>query len=129
LSEPAIAISGIMRGMKSRRRSRDGGLSRENEAVLAGGEALLGLISPNIVAVGLEFLGERITLRYWTEAASPESDDDMGEALDRFEELMGGLNAPPLGLESRIGYPEPGEWLRPDLRMIFGKKRPATPGD
>jgi len=97
-------------------------LERENRVVLAGVQALLGLISHDVVAIGFDVQPERIVLRYWVKIPSPETDADMADALSELDGLLSSSDAAALELDCQVGNPDPHIWSQSGLRMVYGVK-------
>ncbi|TDD52330.1 hypothetical protein E1286_08960 [Nonomuraea terrae] len=100
-------------------------LERENAIVLDAVQALLGLISPEVIAVAVRVERDRIELRFWVRRRTSELDEDIADAIFELDALLSGEG--PL-IESRIhdGPPDP-TMLRSYGRMIYWAKCQARP--
>ena len=63
-------------------------LERENEITLYAVQALLGLISSDVVAVAVRAEAERVGLTFWTRRHTPELDDDVEQAVFELDALF-----------------------------------------
>ncbi|MEU9887496.1 hypothetical protein [Sphaerisporangium sp. NPDC051011] len=95
-------------------------LERENGIVLDAVQALLGLISPDVIAVAVRVEKDRVELSFWVRRRTSELDEDIQDAVAEMEALLSGEG--PL-IEPRVhdGAPDP-TMLRSYDRMIYWAK-------
>ncbi|MET8906086.1 hypothetical protein [Streptomyces sp. NPDC004538] len=95
-------------------------LERVNDIALTAVQALLGLISSDVVAVAIGVEEDRVLLSFWVHRHTTEIDEDIADAiadLDAFLQPGGPL------MEARVvvGAPEAAV-MRPHERMIYWAK-------
>ncbi|MFC5814927.1 hypothetical protein [Nonomuraea harbinensis] len=95
-------------------------LERENEAVLDAVQALLGLISPDVIAVAVRAEKDRIELSFWVRRRTSELDEDIEDAIFDMEALHSG-EGPLIEPIIHDGAPDPA-MLGPYVRMIYWAK-------
>lgn len=95
-------------------------LDRQNRIVLLAIQALLGLISRNIIAIAVDAMNDEIVLRFWVAIRNKETDEDIREALSELETLFIQEN-PSLTSEVYLGPPSP-DWPEWAGRMIYWAK-------
>ena len=95
-------------------------LERENAIVLDAVQALLGLISTDVIAVAAYVERDRVELRFWVRRRTSELDEDIEDAIFELEALLSGEG--PL-IESRIyDGPPDSTMLHSYGRMIYWAK-------
>jgi hypothetical protein len=95
-------------------------LDRENRIVLSAVQALLGLVSRNIIAVAVHLSDEHVTLRFWVHARTDETDEDISDTLAEMESFAD-RSDPASRSELYVGQP-PKDWHTWAGRMIFWSK-------
>ncbi|WP_030721247.1 hypothetical protein [Streptomyces sp. NRRL S-237] len=95
-------------------------LERVNGIALMAVQALLGLISSDVIAVAVAAEGERVLLSFWVHRHTPEIDEDLVDVIGDLEAFLHPDD--PL-IESRVvvGAPEVAA-TRPHERMIYWAK-------
>ncbi|WP_326582264.1 hypothetical protein OG250_25840 [Streptomyces sp. NBC_00487] len=95
-------------------------LRRENGIVLDAVQALLGLISSDVIAVAVLVEAHRVELTFWVRGRTPEIEEDVDQAVFELDALFSEEH--PL-IESRIhvGHPDP-TMLGSYGRMIYWAK-------
>ncbi|WP_225625850.1 hypothetical protein [Streptomyces werraensis] len=98
----------------------DPGLERVNDIALTAVQALLGLISSDVVAVGVAVEEDRVLLSFWVRRHTAEIDEDVADAIADLEAFLHPDD--PL-IESRVmvGVPEAAA-MQPHERMIYWAK-------
>jgi hypothetical protein len=98
-------------------------LEEENEVVLFATQALLGLISRAVLAVGIEFPSSgNVNLHYWVDGSMDDVREDAEDTVADMEAMF------PPGKEKEIrtfihsGSPQP-SWQDRTKRMIYWAKR------
>lgn len=95
-------------------------LERENAIVLDAVQALLGLISTDVIAIAVGMERDRIELRFWVRRRTSELNEDIEDAVFELDALLSGEG--PL-IESRIyDGPPDSTMLRSYGRMIYWAK-------
>nr|BFD85114.1 hypothetical protein StreXyl84_45150 [Streptomyces sp. Xyl84] len=95
-------------------------LDRENGIVLSAVQALLGLISPDVIAVAVLVEAHRVELSFWVRRYTSDIEEDADQAAFELDALFSGEH--PL-VEHRIimGEPDP-HMLNSYGRMIYWAK-------
>ncbi|WP_367130583.1 MULTISPECIES: hypothetical protein [Streptomyces] len=93
---------------------------RENEIVLLAVQALLGLISSNVIAVAVRVEEQRVELVFWAHRHSSELEDEAEDATFELDALFSG-DHPLIEYSVKIGAPDPTE-LESSGRMIYWAK-------
>ncbi|MET9661436.1 hypothetical protein [Streptomyces sp. NPDC006510] len=95
-------------------------LRRENEIVLNAVQALLGLVSSDVIAVAVLVEVNRVELTFWVRCHTSEIEEDADQATFELDALFSGEH--PM-IESRIhvGEPDPAN-LDSYGRMIYWAK-------
>ncbi|MFD6825189.1 hypothetical protein ACFWC5_33275 [Streptomyces sp. NPDC060085] len=102
-------------------------LERENEITLFAVQALLGLISADVVAVAVRAEEDRVMLTFWARRHSPELEEDADDAIFELDALFSGNPEDHPLIETAIHVGEPDmSALRPYGRMIYRAKRPQA---
>ncbi|WP_405883063.1 hypothetical protein OG762_33605 [Streptomyces sp. NBC_01136] len=96
------------------------GHQRENEITLFAVQALLGLISDDVIAVGVRVEEERVELVFWAHRHSSELEDDAEEATFELDALFSG-DHPLIEYAIKMGEPDP-KSLGSAGRMIYWAK-------
>ncbi|MEV0344618.1 hypothetical protein AB0H88_02550 [Nonomuraea sp. NPDC050680] len=96
---------------------------RENEITLLAVQALLGLISNDVIAVAVRVEEGRVELIFWTHRQSSELEGDAEEATFELDALFSG-DHPLIEYTIKIGEPEPKSIGSAD-RMIYWVKSRA----
>ncbi|MFI7105495.1 hypothetical protein ACIBK9_04235 [Nonomuraea sp. NPDC050227] len=95
-------------------------LERENAIVLDAVQALLGLVSADVIAVAVCVETDRVGLHFWVRRRTSELDEDIEDAIFELDALLSGEG--PL-IESRIhDGPPDSTMLRSYGRMIYWAK-------
>ncbi|GAB3476051.1 hypothetical protein GCM10027440_08450 [Nocardiopsis coralliicola] len=96
----------------------------ENDVVLDAVQALLGLITPNVRAVGIRVARdrERVTFVFWVGEHTTELDEDIEELIVDMAAINGG-NTYAMDTDIRIGYPDFSGGDR-GVRFVYAAKRP-----
>lgn len=93
---------------------------RENLVVLYVMQALLGLISRNVIAIAVHVADDRIMLRFWVRERDETTDGDIRDALFELESMFINEN-PRIDSEIHLGSPPP-NWPEWAGRMIYWSK-------
>ncbi|WP_143688199.1 hypothetical protein [Streptomyces sp. 3214.6] len=93
---------------------------RENEITLLAVQALLGLISNDLIAVAVRVEEGRVELIFWAHRQSSELEDDAAEVTFELDSLFSG-DHPLIEYTIKIGEPEPKSIGSRD-RMIYWAK-------
>jgi hypothetical protein len=95
-------------------------LARENRLTLYVVQALLGLVTSNVVAVSAEVASDYLAVHFWLREESAETEGDIEEILVGIDAFMG---SEPVRLDSRvhIGVP-PDDWQSWAGRMVHWAK-------
>ncbi|MEW2118955.1 hypothetical protein AB0945_27935 [Streptomyces sp. NPDC005474] len=91
-----------------------------NEITLFAVQALLGLISDEVIAVGVCVEGERVELVFWVRRHSTEVEDDAEEATFELDSLFSD-DHPLIEYAIKTGEPDP-KSIGPACRMIYWAK-------
>lgn len=97
-------------------------LERENEITLYAVQALLGLISSNVIAVAVRAEEERVILTLWARRHTPEVEEDLDDAVFELDALFS-EDHPLIVTIIQVGEPDMSA-LRSHGRMIYRAKRP-----
>ncbi|APE22457.1 MULTISPECIES: hypothetical protein [Streptomyces] len=95
-------------------------LERENEVTLYAVQALLGLISEDVVAVAVRVEEERVALTFWTRQHSHELDADVDQAVFELDALFS-EDHPVIEPTIHVGEPDTSE-LTSYGRVIYWAK-------
>ncbi|MGW3086704.1 hypothetical protein [Streptomyces sp. NPDC001108] len=95
-------------------------LRRENEIVLDAIQALLGLISSDVVAVAVLVEAHRVELIFWVRRCTAEIEEDAEQATFELDALLSG-DHPLVGSRIHVGDPDP-KTLDSFGRMIYWAK-------
>ncbi|MFJ2831830.1 hypothetical protein ACIPC1_30425 [Streptomyces sp. NPDC087263] len=93
---------------------------RENEITLLAVQALLGLISMDLIAVAVRVEEGRVELIFWAHRQSSELEDDAEEATFELDALFSD-DHPLVEYVIKIGEPDP-KSMGPGDRMIYWAK-------
>ncbi|MEV5496666.1 hypothetical protein AB0M50_14840 [Nonomuraea fuscirosea] len=93
---------------------------RVNEVTLLAVQALLGLISNDVIAVAVNVDVARVEIIFWAYRHSSELEDDAEEATFELDALFSG-DHPLIEYTIKIGEPEPRP-LESNVRMIYWAK-------
>ena len=96
------------------------GLSRENTVVLFAVQALLGLISENMIAVAIQPGSDQVTLRFWVTRIDAVLEEDVDDAAFELDAQFDGMG-PLISTEIHVGTPPIG-WHTWAGRMIYWAK-------
>lgn len=92
-------------------------LRRENAIVLSAVQALLGLISANVVAVSVNIEADRVELSFWVRVHTSEVEEDAEQAIF-WMEVFYDEDRPLFEYKIRVGAPDPNV-LSSYGRMIY----------
>lgn len=92
-----------------------------NGYVLISVQGLLGLISDEVIAVGVELSDARFVLRIWVTELGSEVDEMVDEITSEVEALMDSADLP-LAVDVLVGEPEI-DWRTWGGRLVFRRKR------
>ncbi|MGW0806046.1 hypothetical protein [Nonomuraea sp. NPDC002799] len=95
-------------------------LEQENGIVLDAVQALLGLISPDVIAVAVGVEKGRVEMSFWVRRRTSELEEDIDEAVAELEALRSG-EGPLIEPKVHVGAPNP-MMLRSYGRMIYWAK-------
>jgi len=95
-------------------------LRRENEVTLNAVQALLGLISSDVIAVAVRTEQDRVDLTFWVRRHTPEVDEDIDDAVFELDALFSEEH-PLIEATVREGAPDPTK-LAGYGRMIYWAK-------
>ncbi|MDQ1024622.1 hypothetical protein QF035_002204 [Streptomyces umbrinus] len=99
---------------------------RENEVTLLAMQALLGMISPDVIAVAVRVEEARVELIFWTHRQSSEIEDDAEEVTFELDALFS-EDHPMIEYVIKIGEPDSKSnasgyrmiyWAKPDSAQI-----------
>lgn len=94
---------------------------RENEAVLHLLQAMIGLVSSNMIAISLMLQGDKdILLRFYVEEQSEETDEDVDDIIFDMDALIGDSDVG-IGSEIVVGRPLENRTSEGE-RMVYWKK-------
>ncbi|MER6141939.1 hypothetical protein ABT174_18135 [Streptomyces sparsogenes] len=95
-------------------------LERVNDIALTAVQALLGLISPDVVAVAVTVEEERVLLSFWVRRHTAEIDEDIADAIADLEAFLH-PEIPLIEPRVMVGVPEAAN-TQPHERMIYWAK-------
>ncbi|WP_406840010.1 hypothetical protein ACICHK_34745 [Streptomyces sp. AHU1] len=95
-------------------------LERENEITALAVQAMLGLISADVVAVAVRVEEEKVVLTFWARRQSPELEEDVDDAIFELDVLS--EDHPLIEATIHVGEPDMTA-LRSYGRMIYRAKR------
>ena len=95
-------------------------LERVNGIALTAVQALLGLISSDVVAVAVAVEEERVLLSFWVRCHTAEIDEDIADAIGDLEAFLS-PDAPLIESRVTVGTPEAAV-REPHERMIYWAK-------
>lgn len=95
-------------------------LVRVNDIALTAVQALLGLISSDVVAVAVTVEEERVLLSFWVRRHTAEIDEDIADAIADLEAFLH-PEIPLITPRVMVGVPE-GANTQPHERMIYWAK-------
>ncbi|MFF2643630.1 hypothetical protein ACFVUB_27780 [Streptomyces niveus] len=95
-------------------------LQRVNDIALTAVQALLGLISSDVVAVAIAAEEERVLLSYWVRRHTAEIDEDIADAIGDLEAFLY-PEVPLIEPRVMVGVPDVGN-TQPHERMIYWAK-------
>ncbi|MET4924241.1 hypothetical protein P3L51_18080 [Streptomyces sp. PSRA5] len=95
-------------------------LQRVNDIALTAVQALLGLISSDVVAVAIAAEEERVLLSYWVRRHTAEIDEDIADAIGDLEAFLH-PETPLIEPRVMVGVPDAGN-TQPHERMIYWAK-------
>ncbi|MET9528989.1 MULTISPECIES: hypothetical protein [unclassified Streptomyces] len=93
---------------------------RENEITLLAVQALLGMISTDVIAVAVRVEETRVEVIFWTHRQSSELEDDAEEVTFELDALFS-EDHPMIEYVIRIGEPDPKSYAS-GCRMIYWAK-------
>jgi len=96
-------------------------LDRENHVVLMVLQALLGLVSSDLLGVAVRVEQDRVLLYFAVDALTPEVQEDIDDVVFETEVFLG-RDVPVPEREISVGYPALG-WVGRNYRLVFLAKR------
>jgi hypothetical protein len=93
----------------------------ENDVVLDTVQALLGLISSNVIAVAVRVETQRVELSFWVHRHDPETDEDADQAVFELDALFS-QEHPRIEYTIHVGEPDVRQ-LGTYGRMVYWAKR------
>ncbi|MEY2243519.1 hypothetical protein AB8A21_11330 [Streptomyces sp. BF23-18] len=97
-------------------------LERENQITAFAVQAMLGLISADVIAVAVRVEEEKVVLTFWARQHSPELEEDVDDAIFELDALFS-EDHPLIEATIHVGEPDMST-LRSYGRMIYRAKRP-----
>ncbi|MFC7899745.1 hypothetical protein ACFUV1_06275 [Streptomyces griseoincarnatus] len=95
-------------------------LQRVNDIALTAVQALLGLISSDVVAVAVAAEREKVLLSFWVRRHTAEIDEDIADAIGDLEAFLH-PEIPPIESRVLVGMPDAAT-TQPNERMIYWAK-------
>ncbi|WP_328623847.1 hypothetical protein OHA88_43000 [Streptomyces sp. NBC_00353] len=95
-------------------------LQRVNDIALTAVQALLGLISSDVVAVAIAAEEERVLLSFWVRRHTAEIDEDIADAIGDLEAFLY-PEIPLIEPRVMVGVPDAAN-MQPHERMIYWAK-------
>ncbi|MGK5640208.1 hypothetical protein ACSNOK_18120 [Streptomyces sp. URMC 126] len=98
----------------------DSELQRVNDIALTAVQALLGLISSDVVAVAVTVEEGRVLLSFWVRRHTAEIDEDIADAVGDLDALLS-PESPLIEPRVMVGVPDAAR-MRPHERLLYWAK-------